>query len=212
MLFEDLQNNALMILDFNEIAEDMPDHKNIKKYFETCRQQGLNPKLAQQRQAFNDRFLEQEHVKYLIGRYQEDRVEMLRGSAIEKEGRTIHLGLDIFSKHTETVYTPQDGVVLHVGYEPQEFSYGNYIIIQYDGFCGFFGHMGPELSQVGTKLKAGDIIGRLGNHEENGGWSIHLHLQILKEFEKDPPGYSTKENLRDWAIKYPNPSEFFDVP
>ena len=89
----------LMVLDFSKISENLPEYKNIKSFFEKSYLAKINPRLPENRQAFNDFFLDKSGKHYLISQYREDRIEMLRGSNIEKEGRTIHLGIDIFSKN-----------------------------------------------------------------------------------------------------------------
>ena len=67
-----------------------------------------------------------------------------------------------------------------------------------------------HLPKIG-KVKKGQIIAKLGDYidEENGVWSRHLHVQLLKNIPKNnsiPIGYSTKENLQKNIIKYPDPS------
>ena len=59
--------------------------------------------------------------------------------------------------------------------------------------------------------KKGQKIANLGDYVdgENGGWSRHLHVQLLRDLPKDniiPPGYSSKENLTQKMLEYPNPS------
>lgn len=206
--------SEIMILDFNQIPSDLPEYKNIKAYFSSCIEKGIDPKLPENRQKFNNDFLEKTGGRYLIGSYAEDRVEMLRGSQIEKEGRTIHLGIDVSSRNLEDVFAPSDGEIVAVGREPGNHSFGHYLIFkpvdQLTHNYIFLGHLSSDLPVLG-KVVAGDRICRLGDftNGENGGWSRHLHVQLLKNLPKGselPKGYSTKENLAQNLIEYPDPS------
>jgi hypothetical protein len=213
-LMSDIYTRAeLMILDFNQISKDLPDYKNIKKFFNDNINAEIDPKLPENRQKFNNNFLNKTNKRYLISRYAEDRIEMLKGSKIAQEGRTIHLGIDIFSKNLETVYAPCDGEIVAAGREEGGHSFGHYIIIKPDPTISknyiFLGHLSKDLPPLGI-IELGQPIARLGDytHDENGGWSRHLHVQLLSEIpsEKLPPGYSSREKLKENLIKFPDPS------
>jgi hypothetical protein len=140
----------------------------------------------------------------------------LAGSSIAKEGRTYHLGIDIFSHDLEPVFAPCDGEIVRVGREPEDHSFGNYVILRSaDGSLPlfFFGHLGFELPQPGPVSK-GQVIGRLGDYteNENGGWSRHLHLQCLSKLPPKsvvPPGYAAKSDFLLAKSQYPDPLQFF---
>ncbi|HUD44673.1 MAG TPA: peptidoglycan DD-metalloendopeptidase family protein [Patescibacteria group bacterium] len=206
--------SELMILDFNQIPPGTPDYKNIRAFFERCQTSGVNPRLPENRQQFNNNFLEKSGKRYLISRYAEDRHEMLKGSQIAEEGRTLHLGIDIFSKDLEPVYAPYDGTIVSVGREDGPHSFGHYIILKPDKSITdhylFLGHLSKNLPNLGT-TSGGERIATLGNwiDDENGGWSRHVHVQLLSELPKPdelPIGYSTKDNLSQNMLKYPDPS------
>lgn len=74
----------------------------------------------------------------------------------------------------------------------------------------FLGHLSKDLPNMGSVNK-GQKIAELGDYVngENGGWSRHLHVQLLADLPQNnllPPGYSSKENLVQNMIKYPDPS------
>ena len=96
-ILPNLDNSEVVFLDFSQILVDIEDYKNIRKFFEICSSNNTEPTTPKMRQEFNNSFLKKSGKRYLIGRYGENRKEMLHGSQIEKEGRTIHLGMDIFS-------------------------------------------------------------------------------------------------------------------
>ena len=206
--------SEIMILDFNQIPSDLPDYKNIKLFFDKSRASGKDPKAPENRQEFNNNFLNTAGLRYLISRYGEDRIEMLKGSKIAEEGRTIHLGIDIFSKNLEPVYAPCDGEIVMTGFEEGGHSFGHFIILKPDPKITenyiFLGHLSKNLPSKGP-VKKGQKIANLGDYVdgENGGWSRHLHVQLLRDLPKDniiPPGYSSKENLTQKMLEYPNPS------
>lgn len=207
-----------MVLDFSKIPSGKPDHENIQKYFEACEAQGINPRSARSRQLFNNRLLDESGKRYLISHYGEDRSSMLTGSSIAKEGRTLHLGIDIFCRDLELVYAPFDGEIVQVGREPEHHSFGYYSILKSSEDQGmpymFLGHLGTQaLSQPG-KVKAGDVIGRLGDFatKENGGWSRHLHVQMCADLPLQgvaPVGYATEDQFEDAQKRFPSPFPYF---
>lgn len=191
--------------------------KNIKAFIEEQERQGNNPRAAHMRQQFNEQVLAHTNSRYLIGRYAENRENILSpGSHMVQEGRTYHLGIDVFSRDHEVILAPCDGEIVVSAYEPGEFNYGNYVILRPDDTSLpyiFFGHLADDRHRRGW-VRAGQEIGRLGGYErlENGGWSIHLHLQLLRELPpagESPIGYSTFENLQMNQERFPDPVSIF---
>ncbi|MBW7956046.1 peptidoglycan DD-metalloendopeptidase family protein [Patescibacteria group bacterium] len=214
-LFPDLlAQSEVVILDFSQIPDDLPDYKNIKQFFARCEAEGVNPRLAEQRQKFNDNFLHQSGKRYLIGRYGEDRIAMLKGSKIAQEGRSIHLGLDIFTQDLEPLYAPCDGEVVDVGRQKGSFTFGYYLIFKPSNPLIkeyiFLGHLSRKLPPLG-KVTAGDQIATLGDYVEgeNGGWSRHVHVQLLTHLPEpgtQPRGYSTKQDMDRYLTEFPDPT------
>ncbi len=221
--------SEVVYLDFNEIPPYYSPYKNIRLFFEECQRKSINPRLPQQRQAFNDRFLHESGQRYLLGRYLEDRSSMLEDSFIETEEGTIHLGLDIFSRELEPVFVPYDGTVALTGEEQGEWSYGHYLILEHQlqslTWYSFFGHLARPALNPGRLVHKGEQIAVLGDHQENGGWSRHLHYQLLREsgefrepkesgkFNKSrwfqeieaPFGYCRKEEMENYKQRHPDP-------
>ncbi len=211
----DLRSRSeVLYLDFREIPPHYPPHKNIQLFFERCQQESIDPRLPEHRQRFNNDFLQRTGNRYLIGRYLEDRIEMLRGSSIAEEGRTLHLGIDLFSQNLEKVFSPSNGIIARVGCEPGPHGYGNYLIIEHQTnsqpWYSFFGHLAKHLPNPGRMVSPGDEIATLGDFidDENGGWSRHLHYQLLRELPPEgetPPGYASKQNVEGWQQRFPDP-------
>ncbi|MEK6927398.1 MAG: peptidoglycan DD-metalloendopeptidase family protein [Nanoarchaeota archaeon] len=214
------KKSEIIFLDFNQIPQNIEDYKNIKLFFEECIKKGINPKLPENRQKFNNIFINKSGKKFLIGRYLEDRKEMLKGSKIAEDGRTYHLGIDIFSSDLEDIYSPEDGEIVRTGCEPGSHSYGNYIIIKHitkdKTWYSFLGHLSKDFPKLG-KVSKGQKIARLGDwaNNENGGWSRHLHYQILTQLPKEnetPIGYTSKENLNLNKNLFPDPNTTLLLP
>ncbi|HSW99952.1 MAG TPA: peptidoglycan DD-metalloendopeptidase family protein [Patescibacteria group bacterium] len=209
-------SSQLMILDFADIPEDTPDEANIRLFFADCERRGINPRLPENRQQFNNRLLTTSGVQYVVSRYGEDRSAMLTGSQIAKEGRTLHMGIDIFCKDLAPVFAPCDGEIIRTGFEDESHSYGYYLLLKPTEDLGtyiFLGHLSKELPELGY-VKAGDRIATLGDyaHNENGGWSRHLHLQCCTEIPpegKTPIGYSTKQTFFENSQRFPDPFRYF---
>lgn len=205
-----------LVLNFNNIPSNTPASESIAEYFKAMEAGGRNPRLPEYRQAFNDRLLTQTGFRYLVSAYGEDRLSMLEGSSIAREGRTLHLGIDIFSKDLEQVIAPCNGTIVRVGREDEPHSFGNYIIFQPE-MSGvpllFLGHLGFDLPVRGHVAK-GQVIGVLGDYKENenGGWSRHLHLQCLKELPvpgSAPLGYGSAANMVKLRELFPDPMDLF---
>lgn len=209
-------SSALMVLDFDQLTDDTPPEQDIRRFFEECKAEGVNPRLPENRQRFNNQMLKSTGARYLVSRYIEDRRAMLADTKIGQEGRTFHLGVDVFSADLEPVYAPCDGEIVAASYEAGFGEYGHYVILRSDELADtwfFFGHLSKDLPPLG-KVKKGAAIARLGDYadNENGGWSRHLHLQVLRRYDTEagtPPGYSTEDNLPNSERIYPNPLPYF---
>ncbi len=208
--------SKVLTLDFAQISASTPDEANIEQYFKDAVKRSINPRLPENRQAFNNKLLETSGARYLIGRYGEDRIAMLSDTPAGKEGRTIHMAVDIFCKEQEPVRAPSDGEVVRSDYEAGFGEYGNYLIFKPEGeaFYIFFGHLANDRIATGH-VTQGQLLAHLGDYpgNENGGWSRHLHVQILNELPPEgttPDGYSTKENFEHNALLYPDPVGYFE--
>ena len=96
------------------------------------------------------------------------------------EGRTIHLGIDIFAEPGTPVFAAYDGTVYAVANNKKRLDYGPVMIIQHEGFFTLYGHLAKTL-QVGTAVKARQEIARIGARPGNGDWPPHLHFQIIRD-------------------------------
>ncbi len=208
--------SEVLPLYFPEIAEsDL--HKNIQRFIQTSRNDGDDPRSAAARQGFNNKAIDSIDSRYLVGRYGEDRSDILGwDSHMVHEGRVYHMAIDVFSQYQEPVFAPCDGTIVVSEYEPGEHNFGHYLILKpADESLPyiFFGHLAADKRRIGH-VKSGEQIARLGSYEqlENGGWSIHLHLQLLVDLPsggKAPIGYSGKQDLLANKRRFPDPQSIF---
>jgi hypothetical protein len=213
-----------MHLDFSQFPPNLPDPQNIQRYFEACQAQGLDPRLAENRQRFNDQFIHESGRPYLIGAYAENRIAMLTGSYMAAEGRIYHLGVDIFTEGLDTLRTPTAGTVVMAGNDAGRFGYGYWLILDHEidledsnVLYSLYGHLNSEIPSVGTIFKAGQEFATLGDFidDENGGWSRHVHMQLLRELPENglpPIGYSSLENLSENLHRFPDPNLLLQIP
>ncbi|MEP2669602.1 MAG: aminotransferase class III-fold pyridoxal phosphate-dependent enzyme [Cyclobacteriaceae bacterium] len=156
-----------------------------------------------------------------LGKYNEVR-PFYPSSAFEIESnegpvwRTVHLGLDVFMNAGESVHVPIPGVIYSVADNTGDRNYGPTIVVKHDilpelTFYTLYGHLSrTSLTQwkAGDTLEAGSLIGTLGDLHENGGWSPHLHFQILLdrlEKEGDFPGVAAPQLANVWKSICPDP-------
>ncbi len=211
VLPEMLTRTELLVLDPKDITADDVG-KDYFTYAKSHSGEGRDFKSPQERELFNNAVLQQTGSRYLFGRYLEDRSYFLDGSFMAKEGRVLHLGIDLFCKEQEPVFAPCDGQIVVSANEEVEHGYGNYLVLKPNDEALpyiFFGHLREDKYGIKHVLQ-GERIANLGHYDnlENGGWSIHLHLELLKELpviDEAPIGYSTQKALATNKVLFPDP-------
>ena len=139
------------------------------------------------------------------------------------ERRTVHLGVDFFAAAGARVLAPLDGVVWASGENAQALDYGPFVILQHtttdgDEFFTLYGHLSRESLPnvpVGREVAAGDVIATLGSADVNGGWTPHLHFQIitdLLDMGRDFPGVCSPSREAAWAALCPDPNVLLKLP
>jgi 4-aminobutyrate aminotransferase-like enzyme/Ser/Thr protein kinase RdoA (MazF antagonist) len=141
-----------------------------------------------------------------IGRYNEARTFYTEPMFA---GRTIHLGLDFFAPPGTPVFAPFDGTVYAVANYSKRLDYGPVMIIQHDAFFTLYGHLSETPLPVGTKVKAGQEIARVGDRPGNGDWPPHLHYQIIRDLLDmgcDFPGVANPDMREVFTALSPDPA------
>jgi 4-aminobutyrate aminotransferase-like enzyme/Ser/Thr protein kinase RdoA (MazF antagonist) len=163
-----------------------------------------------------------------VGRYDEPRLlysSPLFGASGNPtdERRTVHLGMDLFLEPGAAVHAPLDGVVHVVANNSAPRDYGPLVILRHETsggeeFFTLYGHLSKEA--LGS-LKAGQHIGRgqqfarIGPSQENGGWTPHLHFQVildLLELGADFPGVAYASQRALWTSLSPDPNLLLGIP
>lgn len=166
--------------------------------------------------------------KVAVGRYNEARSvyvsSLFQASANPTdERRTIHLGIDLFVEPGTPVCSPFDATV-HAATDnlaPQD--YGPVVILRHQPessleFFTLYGHLSRqslENIKIGKQLKRGQEFARIGTTSENGGWTPHLHFQIivdLLELRTDFPGVAVASERDVYTSLSPDPNLVLGIP
>jgi 4-aminobutyrate aminotransferase-like enzyme/Ser/Thr protein kinase RdoA (MazF antagonist) len=133
------------------------------------------------------------------------------------ERRTEHIGLDIFCAPHTPVYTPLDATVECIANNLLPLDYGPLVILRHvtpagDPFFTLYGHL--NLASIGglepgASLSRGEGFATVGESAENGGWTPHLHFQIildLLQLGAHFPGVVAPTHAAVWRQLCPNPA------
>ena len=152
-------------------------------------------------------------MEYSIGKYDEVRKGMYLQEHFETN-RVLHMGLDIGGPLASPVHSCLDGKVVFSGYHHEDGDYGNTIITKHQvgerTLWILYGHLcshSIKYTTAGEHVKAGQLIGWLGDEQENGGWVPHLHLQLtwLAPIANSVKGIFTIEQRKEALRSHPDP-------
>lgn len=121
--------------------------------------------------------------------YPTDKSKIKQTSGFGMRDGSVHNGVDLAGPLGTPIYAARDGEVVAAG--PAS-GFGNWIVIKHeiDGkrVDTVYGHMTRSgvLVRVGQKVKAGDMIGRIGNEGRSTG--PHLHFEIWDGGRSDMSG------------------------
>ena len=164
-----------------------------------------------------------------VGRYAENR-SVYTTPAFDDgdERRTVHLGVDLFVPPGTPVYAPLPGVVRAVADNAEPLDFGPVVVLEHATpdrvpFFTLLGHLarqGLELVRGGERVEAGQIVGRVGDDRENGGWPPHVHVQLLTALVGLPsiatpvpvPGVAPRSELGVWQSIAPDPNLILRLP
>ncbi len=136
------------------------------------------------------------------------------------ESRTIHLGVDFWVLSQTPIHSVLDGTVRILHDNNYDKDYGPTLVLEHtiDGvtFYTLYGHLSRKtlsLLGVGQTVKKGDLIGYVGNAEENGGWVPHLHFQLMFDLlgnSENFPGVAFHSEIDFWKALCPSPWIMFN--
>jgi 4-aminobutyrate aminotransferase-like enzyme len=139
------------------------------------------------------------------------------GTYPTRERRTEHLGVDIFCASGTVVHAPVDAIVECVHNNAAELDYGPLVILRHEPencppIYSLYGHLAWDSVsslQAGQKLQAGETFARVGQSHENGGWTPHLHIQLILDLlalNENFPGVAAPSLSVFWRALCPNPA------
>jgi murein DD-endopeptidase MepM/ murein hydrolase activator NlpD len=138
------------------------------------------------------------------------------------EPRTVHLGFDIFALAGAGVFAPLNARVHSFKINEADGDYGPTIILQHAPAPGLvfhtlYGHLSRNSLnglKPGAAFMAGERIGELGTRRENGGWSPHLHFQVILDigdWRGDYPGVCKRSERDHWLAICPDPRPLLGI-
>lgn len=170
-------------------------------------------------ETFIETHLHRNNAKVAFGGYNEVRNLYKKTSLFndaQAEERNIHIGIDLWVKAGTPVLAAVDGTVYGFDYNAGAGNYGPTIVLKHSlenhTFYTLYGHLSIESIEeieIGTFFKKGQQLATLGGSAVNGGYSPHLHFQIIKNMgEKfsDYPGVCNPKDLEYYLENCPNPN------
>lgn len=121
----------------------------------------------------------------------------------------IHHGIDITNPIGVEVLAAADGTVIwsgrgHRNEQEHITAYGNTIVIEHDfGYNGqpvysLYAHLSVLLVEQNTPIKAGDVIGLIGNTGQVTGAHVHFEVRVGRNY------YNSVRNPALWIAPYAN--------
>jgi 4-aminobutyrate aminotransferase-like enzyme/Ser/Thr protein kinase RdoA (MazF antagonist) len=189
---------------------------------------GADPRAAETGPLTDALFAELRRVgrKVGVGRYGEARAFYASpafGASGDEEGRTVHLGIDLFVEPGATVRAPLDGTVHVLADNAAPLDYGPLVVLRHEpedgvAFFTLYGHLSrdtlPALS-VGQSVAAGQAFARVGAPPSNGDWAPHVHVQVILDLfslGNDFPGVARASERAFWAAVCPDPNLLLGIP
>ena len=170
-------------------------------------------------ESFIEHHLHKNKAKVAFGGYNEVRNLYKKTSLFDDEEadeRNIHIGIDLWIKAGTSVLAALDGTVYGFDYNAGIGNYGPTIILKHNlenqTFYTLYGHLSIESIEnieINTFFKKGQQLATLGDSSINGGYSPHLHFQIIKNIGLnfgDYPGVCNQKDLQYYLENCPNPN------
>ncbi|TRX24279.1 peptidoglycan DD-metalloendopeptidase family protein [Flavobacterium franklandianum] len=170
-------------------------------------------------ETFIEDHLSKNRAKVAFGGYNEVR-NLYKQKALfndeQANERNIHIGIDLWIEAGTAVLAALDGTVYGFDYNIGAGNYGPTIILKHSlenqTFYTLYGHLSAESIEdieINTFFKKGQQLATLGDSSVNGGYSPHLHFQIIKNIGKnfsDYPGVCNLKDLEYYLENCPNPN------
>lgn len=205
-----------------KVIEPIISYDNYVTIDLSDKNQDLNKELladAKKFEIYIEDYLQKNNAFVAFGGYNEVRNLYKRSTIFNGEDfdeRNIHIGLDLWIKEETEVTAALNGNVHSFNFNNSLGDYGPTIILEHlfeeEKFYTLYGHLSLESIsnlQIGDEFKKGEKLATLGNAEVNGGYSPHLHFQIIKNLDQnsgDYPGVCSKNKLDYYLENCPDPN------
>lgn len=137
--------------------------------------------------------------------------------------RVVHLGVDLFAEPGMMVHAPIAGTVHDVGESTSALGYGPTVVLRHQTdegvlFYTLYGHLDREaltLCTRGRPVSPGAQLGRIGTPDVNGGWTPHLHVQVIADLlglGRRFPGVGHLSQRGAWRALSPNANLILGIP
>lgn len=144
-------------------------------------------------------------------------------TAAPGERRTVHLGIDLFAPAGTPVHAPLEGVVVGAANNATWLDYGPVIVLEHRTdrgvpFFTLYGHQSVESLEgmkPGRRIAKGERISAFGTPDVNGGWTPHLHFQLMTDLldrGTDFPGVARPSQRDVWLSFCPDPARLLGIP
>jgi len=141
----------------------------------------------------------------------------------EQEGRTVHLGIDLFVEPGTPVRAPLEGTVHLLADNASPQDYGPLVVLRHQpreevDFFTLYGHLSTDTLpalRVGQRLAAGEAFARVGEPPTNGDWAPHVHVQLILDLlglGHDFPGVARASEWDLWSALCPDPNLLLGIP
>ena len=170
-------------------------------------------------------------IPFTVGRYDEDRRNMYSSSLFDasngSDARTVHVGIDIGGPVRTKVHAFADGVVHSAGFNSEWGDYGNVVVVEHEipstassddddesssaKIYALYGHLDAGSirgKKPGKRIKKGQVLGRFGDLDGNGGWydpHVHFQLSVNPPSTHDMPGVVSTADRPKALTQYPDP-------
>lgn len=111
----------------------------------------------------------------------------------------------------DAIYAVADGVVRVSKADSgnKNVGYGYYVVVEHDDYCTLYAHLQSLELTVGGNVKAGQVIGHMGNTGVSSG--PHLHFEV-RNCAYNNPHFWTKGTYAGQFIMCINPVGYFIKP
>ncbi|MEK7358464.1 MAG: peptidoglycan DD-metalloendopeptidase family protein, partial [Bdellovibrionota bacterium] len=152
-----------------------------------------------------------------VGRYDEKRAGMYETDLFTPASdsrRDVHIGIDLAAPVGTPVHAFCEGTILFAAINPASGDYGGTIVTEHRlgdrmiwALHGHLSHTSVGRARVGAQFSGGEVLGWLGDKNENGGWNPHVHFQLswTKPSKCDMPGVVAERDRAAALQNYPDP-------